>query len=272
MESLANVSSGLVRFLDGPLGWLLDLPRDLTLLLFATMTALLMVVARRFLTNQDLLHRCAADLKRLKELMRAARSANDMQAVLRYRVTIAQIKGMQFAADMRVLAGVIIPLGAVALWAAGRFDYLPIAFDEDVVVRAHCPVSSIGHLAHVVPVAELALKSSPITVVKADPDDSTRGIAEWRLHPEVPGESTITIRHAGESATCQVIIGESTYAPPIQQQSGSRLVATEVMLRRYFPLGSSLGSDYVHLPPWLIGYLILTVALMPVIKRLLKVD
>ena len=103
MATLTQLCEWCIRVLDYPLGWLLCLPRDLTLLLFATGTALLMTLARRAVTNQDLLRRCAADLRRLKELLRGAKQTGDRSQRDRLRGTIGLVKGLQLAADFRVL-------------------------------------------------------------------------------------------------------------------------------------------------------------------------
>jgi len=272
MDGMTTAISTLVQALDRPLGWLLAIPRDLALVLFAALTALLMTVARRYVTNQNLLHRCVVDLKRLKELLHAARNTNDNASISRYRTTVSQIKGIQLAADLRVLVAVIVPLGVLATWATERFDYLPIAIDEDVVIRAHFPVSSIGRIAHVVPDPAFDLKVSPIAIVAADLSDPTQGVAEWTMRPRLTGSHTVVIRHERETATHKVKIGAATYDLPIQIQKCSRISSTEVGIRRYLPIGYSLGGNIVNFPPWLMAYLILTLGMTPVIKRLLKVS
>ena len=99
MEMLNSLCAWSVRVIDYPLGWLLWLPRDVTLLLFAALTALLMTLARLAVTNQDLLRRCAEDLQRLKQLLRQTRRLQDKPTRLRLRSTVGLIKGMQLAAD-----------------------------------------------------------------------------------------------------------------------------------------------------------------------------
>ena len=111
--------------LDVPLGWLLDLPRDATLLAFSLLTALLMTVSRRYVTNQDLLRRCSDDLRQLKRLSREAKQLGDKPRRQRLRSTVAMIKPMQLIQDLKVLAVVVLPLVVLTLWAVERLDYLP---------------------------------------------------------------------------------------------------------------------------------------------------
>jgi hypothetical protein len=272
MELITAICSTLVKTLDGPLGWLLAMPRDLAIVAFATLTALLMTVARRYVTNQNLLHRCSIDLKRLKDLVLAARNSQDKASILRFRTTMAQIKGIQLAADLRVLVVVIVPLGVLAIWATERFDYLPIALNDDIAIRACFPVSSIGRVTHVVPDPAFELLGSPVAIVAADPADPTRAVAEWTLRPRLPGDHSVLIRHERETGTHTLKFGGATYEPPVQIQKCDRISSTEVGIRRYLPLGFSMGGNIVNLPPWLIGYLMLTLGITPVIKRLLQVS
>ncbi len=272
MDAMTLLTKWLVRVVDVPLGWLLSLPRDVALLLFAVGTALLMTLARRVVTNQDLLHRCSADMRQLKRLMRDARKAGDKQRMGRLRATVGQIKGMQLAADLRVLVVVLMPVAVLAVWASERFDYIPPRVGEPLVVRASFVVSSIDRVTHLVPSPDLELQSTAIQIVQSNAQSPPRGVAEWTVRPTEAGEYPFTIRHQGESLVHRAVIGRSWYMPPFQQHSGERLTRTEVVLQRYLPLGSSLGSEWTGLPPWMMGYLILTLVLVPVLKCGLHVE
>lgn len=274
METLNALCAWSVRAVDYPLGWLLWLPRDATLLLFAALTALVMTLARRAVTNQDLLRRCAADLQRLKQLLRQTRRSQDKPMRLRLRSTVGLIKGMQLTADMRVLIVVLLPIAILAIWASERLDYLPPRVDRDLVVRAHFPLSSIEGLTHLVPAAGYELKGAAIQVVRADAaSSSSSGLAEWILHPtSAPADLAIVIRHRHESATHRVVIGRATYRPLVQTHANERLTLTEVVLDRYRPLGLNLQAETIGLQPWMVGYLILTLLLVPTFKRGLRVS
>ena len=271
MEALNVLCAWSVRAADVPLGWLLWLPRDVTLLLFAVLTAIVMTLARRAVTNQDLLRRCADDLQRLKQLLRETRRSQDKPTRLRLRRTVGLIKGMQLAADMRVLVAVLLPVAILAIWASERLDYLPPQVDRDLVVRAHFPLSSIEGLTHLAPAAGCELKGPAIQVIQMDAASSS-GLAEWTLHPTSASDDlAIIIRHRNESATHLVAIGHATYRPPVQSHPNERLALTEVVLDRYRPLGLNLKAEAIGLPPWMVGYLVLTLLLVPTFKRLLHV-
>ena len=269
MDAMTHFTDWLVRAVDFPLGWLLAMPRDAGLLGFALLTATLMTVTRRAVTNQNLLHRCSADLRRLKQFMREARKAGDKKWLGRLRTTVGQIKGMQLAADLRVLVVVLLPVAILAVWASERFDYFPPRVGEELVVRASFPVSSIDRITHMVPPPDLELKSTAIQIIRSDLQTPPLGLAEWTVLPMDKGEYAITIRHQGETAVHPLLVGRTIYFAPQQQHPGERLMRSEVVLKRYLPLGFDLGSHWIGLPPWMIGYLVLTLVLVPVLKRLL---
>lgn len=263
--------SGLIPVLDSALGWLLDLPRDLSLVMFAVITASMMILVRRYVTNQDLLRRCIADLRQLKRLLVQARSIGDKPSQSRLRRTMGQIKGKQFSADLRVLVTVIIPVGALAVWASERLEYLPPVKGEDLAIRAYYPLSSVDRLTHAVPSPGLEIMPTPIQVVRSNDESLRGGLAEWSIHGFEPGFQQITIRHQGETLVHPVIIGQRNYLPPRFTHSSNQSVTTEVRLKQYLPLGLPFGNQWLGLPPWMIGYIVLTLGLTPILKRLCHV-
>lgn len=272
MDLLTSINDGTVRMLDISLGWLLDLPRDATLLAFSLLTAILMTVARRFLTNQDLLQRCANDLRQLKRLAREAKQSHDKPKRQRLRNTVAMIKQRQLAADLRVLAAVLLPVAALALWAVERLDYLPPPVGDELTLRAILPISSVDSVTHLVPANGFELQSSAIQLVQADQQMPPVGFAEWKLRStSATDELALTIRHRGETAVHRVEIGRRTYLPPQQLHQNERLTQTEVELVRYRPLGLPVKTEANGLPPWMVGYLLLTMLAVPLLKRVLRI-
>ena len=270
METMNQISAPVIDGADAMLGWLLLLPRDVTLLVFSALTALLMTLARRRFTNQGLLRRCSEDLRQLKRLNREAKQAGDKPRRQRLRSTVALIKQMQLAEDMKVLAVVLVPVAILATWAVERFDYLPPRVGDELVVRAYFPISSVDDVTHLVPTEGLELKSSPIQIIQADQQSPPIGMAEWTLRPtSAADELKLTIRHRGESAVHRVAVGRTTYLPPQQLHHN---MTTEVVLKRYQPLGLNLKTESLGLPPWMVGYLLLTLLLVPGFKRLLRVS
>ncbi len=273
MDVISECCGWGVWILDFALGWLLWLPRDRTLLLLAAGTAVLMTLARRWVTNQDLLRRCAQDLRQLKRLRREAQQSQDKSRLLQLGGTVALVKSLQLRADFQVLLAVIVPVAALALWATERLDYLPPRVDQDLVVRAYYPSSSIDDLTHLVPARGFELQSPAIQLIRPDGQTPPIGLATWTIRSTAAADDLVlTIRHQGESAEHHVAIGRRIYSPPQQVHANERLTKTEVVLTRYRPLGMELRTEIIGLPPWMAGYLMVTLLSAPCLKRLLHVS
>jgi len=267
---LDRASSLAVAVGDLLLGWSLRLPRDVTLLIVVALTIALMLVVRRLWTNQERLRRCRADLIRLRELRREARRQRDAAHVARLDRTTAQVRWLQLKADLRVLAAVIVPFAGLAVWAAARLEYHGVPLGEPITLTAFTPLSSVDRLAHVVPVEGITADSSWITRVEVDPGDGTRGRASWRLRFKNDGRPQslpVWIRHGGESVAHTVRLDATRYDPPAQSHAAERLALTSLELPEYRFLGIVPGWPAVGLAPWLVAYLLLSLALMPVVKR-----
>jgi hypothetical protein len=70
----------------------------------------------------------------------------------------------------------------------------------------------------------------------------------------------------------RVTVGRTTYLPPQELHQNERLTKTEVELKRHHPLGLNLKTEWLGLPAWMVGYLVLTLLLVPGLKRLLRVS
>lgn len=273
MDPPRDLTSRIVELLDVVLGGLLNLPRDLTLVIVALITVGLIVAVRRLVTNQNQLRRCAADLKRLKQLRREARAAGDRPAVARITRTTTQVKLLQLKGDLVVLAVVLAPLALLATWAVARLDFLPARVAQPLELTAYFPLSSVDRLTHLVPRSAMELRSPPIQRVVLDDEDPRQGRARWVFEPrEKDPEFELIVRHAGETAVHPVLVGSERYAPVLVEHPGNqRLTRTHVSLARYKFLGLDPRLERYGLAPWLVAYVVLSLILTPIIRRVFRV-
>ena len=270
---IERASSLVVAAGDLLLGWSLRLPRDVTLLFVVALTITLLLAVRRLWTNQERLRRCRNDLVRLRELRREARR-RDVAQLTRLDRTVAQVRLVQLKADLRVLAVVIVPFAGLAIWAAARLEYRGVAAGQPITLTAFTPLASVDRLAHVVPAPGFASDASWITRVEVDPSDGTRGRASWRLRfeeGEPPRSLPVWIRHGGESVAHTVWLEAARYSPPLQSHAAERLPLTSLELPEYRFLGIVPGWPRLGLAPWLVAYLLLSLALTPLAKRMTRI-
>jgi hypothetical protein len=263
----------IARMLDAPLGWLLDLPRDLAIALVAVGTSLLLTLVRKWTTNQDRLCRAGADVRRLRALLREAKREKDRGTVRRLRTTLAMVRTIRFRAEGLPLLVSIVPIALLALWAVQRLDYLPARPGQDVTVRAYYPIGSVEGLTHLIAPAEAELPAGAVRQVAIAANGDTNGVAEWTVRPAAPAEEmTLKVRHRSRTVEHTLRVGGRTYLPPVATHGDGPILATEVMLHRAKFLGIVPGIDAIGFPPWLVAYLILTIALVPVSRWLLRVQ
>lgn len=272
-----KLHKSILMVLDSLFGAALEWPRDVAIFGLALFTVVVMLVARVLFTNQNLLRRCRADLVQLKRLRKDSKRQHDMPARQRIARTIAQVQWVQLKADLRVLAIVIAPLGALAMWAVERLEYLPVQRGESVTLTARFPLSSVDRVAHLVPLDadwDDELVTPSLQTITVDPQDDRHGVARWQIQfggKGPPRQHGLIVRHQGESVTHLLDVGTGKYQPPRQTHDGERIVETFVPYREYRLLGILPGLSWLGLPPWMVAYLLLTIALTPLARRVLRI-
>jgi hypothetical protein len=279
MDLATQLSQNIAELLDLPLGWLLALPRDVTLILVALLTSLLLILVRKWTTHQDRLHRTRRDLARLKSLLKTAKRARDKPAVQRLRATVTAVRWIQLQAEGVVLLAALIPVALLATWAVERLDYLPPRAGLPLHLRAFFAPAAVNSLTVLVPQPGMRLVSPAIQLVQLDSSNGENGTAAWVIRPQATsGTIELLIRRGDETARHRLRVGEWTYEPPVQSHAGQCILVTQAELPRYrflglipalaFPGVRPLGLPPFTLAPWLVAYLVLTIPLVPLLRRL----
>ena len=267
---MPSLSSNIAELLDWPLGWLLRLPLGGAILAVALMTSLVLTLARKWLTHQELLERCRADLARLKTLIRSAKQRRDRAGKQRLNETVSLIKLMQLRAEGRVLIWSLLPLLALATWAFERLEFVPPAIQQPVPFTASFPLSSIGKLTHIL-APEGCDVSSAIQIVELDKSDPTTGVARWTINAVRPIDGDVLIRHDGETASHRLRIDGRIYAAPAQAHATLKITSSQLGLAQSKFLNVVPGLPAIGFAPWLVAYLGLTLLLTPLLRRVLRV-
>lgn len=252
-------------------GWLLSLPMDLALALVAVGSSTILAVVRRWTTDQDLLARCAADKKRLGELMRDAKTRGDRDAVQRHRATVAKIGLVQMRQEGRPLLAALLPLALLATWAFGRLEFHAPEAGKPVDIVAHFPVSAAGRIVHIVPQDGIESEDGWIKEIReVTVGGQAGGEAMWRLKAEKREQPYVLgFRYGKKVYEHTMKVGDGTYLPPLEFHN-DEFLATEVRLRQVKLFGIVPGAPAIGLAPWMVGYLILVLAAFPVVKRVLR--
>ncbi len=258
----------ILRGMDLVVGWLLLLPRDAAIVLVALSTALVLALARKFTTDQDLLHRCAADRKRLRELRRAARRACDRAALARLGATQGRVAVKAFAQEWKPMLVSLVPIALLATWCWQRLEYLPPRPGEPVSFTATFPISAAGQLAHLVPAEGLQAPQGWIRVLTVNTNTATAQ-ATWTL-AGTRGLHSITLRYDGHTYRHPLLLGEREYEVQLLAHAPPG-IRTALGLPPARLFGLVPGLPALGLAPWLVAYLLVTVVAYPGAKRLVQV-
>jgi hypothetical protein len=275
---------------DALLGWLLDVPRQVALVGVAILTATLLTTIRWWTTDQDRLRRAAEDLRRLKQLCREARRGGDKDALARCQATRSRIGLIKLRAEGKPLLFVLLPIALLATWAFYRLEFQPPQPGETVEVVAYLPISAKGDLIHLVP--QRGLRSvngwvQPIFLQAPAPSFWERvwqrfrarftreeiklpapdAVALWTVEADADAHPVV-LRYKDKTLKRELLVGGRFYAPAWDVSAAENIV-TEIRQREVRLLGlPGLGA---WLPAWLVGYLVLTIPLVYLLKRVLKV-
>lgn len=231
--------------LDFIFGWLLRLPSDLTLLAISLLTGVVMTLVRRWTTNQDLLARVAADNQRLATLIKEAKRAGNKDALARYRATKAQIGMLKFKQEGKPMLVSLVPIALLATWAFVRMEFLPPQPGETVRVEAHGPITAAGEVVHLVPLPGLTATNGWIQQFSVTNEEA---VAQWQIRFDTAVDpEQVQVRRAAGVAQLEWKFRE----------------------RRLF--GIVPGIPAIGLAAWLVGYLIIVIPLVPLLKKVLRI-
>lgn len=256
---------------DFLLGWLLYLPSDVVLFAVAIGSALILACVRWFTTDQDLLRRAGADKKRLNQLIRAARTEKDLEAVRRFRTTRTRVALKALKAEGRPLVATLPPIAILATWCLLRLGFHPPQADEWVELCLYTRASAAGDIVHLVPLDDLTASDGWVRKLKAgDYHGQTCSAATWQLAGKSRLEVyPVRIRHGNETYIVPLQIGGRTYSAP-QVVHGDKTL-TELRMRPLKLFGVVPGVHPTYFPPWLVAYLIIVIPSVFIVKRGLKI-
>jgi uncharacterized membrane protein (DUF106 family) len=260
------------------LGWLLHFPRDVVLVLIALASAVLFVAVRKATTDQELLRRCAADKKQVRRRLREARSRRDREEVTRLRATRSRVSMKQLRGELKPLLVLVLPVAFLANWAWHRLDvHLPLKSGSDVMLEALFPPSSAGEAAHLVPTEGLATGASWAREIRpGQADGEAVGRAAWTMW-YLPQRTTnrnalhFVLRHKEHTFKWSWRFDEKRHDSLDRQFTEASL-----RLRLWLPpvklFGIVPGVPWLGLPAWLVGYLLLTLTFVALLKKLMRIS
>jgi len=289
---LDAITTFLVNGLDWVFGWILFLPRDVSLAVVAVFTALIINFIRKWVTDQVWLRQASEDDTRLAELIREAKKRGDRDAVKRHKDTQTQIKMKSMRFEGLALVWALAPFMLLFTWALARVVYMPSAVGETVEVCAHLPKTAIGQTIHLAPEPGLDVANGWLQTVVAETPPATtslwdradtwltykvssapalEAVAVWKLVARDSQRHVLKIRFAGFTYEQPFIAGHRWYETPQCVFDGAPVSATEVLLtpRRLFDFVGNISL--LFLQPWLVAYFLIAIPFVYILKSLFKI-
>ncbi|MFP4053834.1 MAG: hypothetical protein ACLFV7_08225 [Phycisphaerae bacterium] len=262
---------------DFVLGWLLVLPGPLPAVSLAVLSAVLMVLIRRKVTDQPHLARCVADKKCLTGLIRQARRRKDKSAVRRHKTVRNRVQLKLLRAEGWPLLLSIPIIGVLGTWGYYRLEYHAPVAREAVVLELSLPPTAVGDLATLVPADGLESEGW-ISRVETGRGEPAHGVARWQVRGEARGDDyRLQVRHGRETFTHPLRVGQPTYADPVRQHDDRFLLPQSAVRMRpmkvlgFIPWFSPATATGMFLPAWLITYVLVVVPLVYLLKAALRV-
>lgn len=209
---LTPLFNGTYFLLDLVLGWVALLPPAAAIGVVGAMSGVAVMALQKWGSRQELLGRCKADLKILKQKIRQAKAAGDAAALARARGLQSRIGGKYLAAALKPALLSVPLIGLVGLWTGSRLGALPVRPDGELTVVAHFEDAAAGY-AHVVPEPSMAVVGPVVSAVEV-PAGAAGKQARWTLRPTAEGRTAVLVRHAGATYRVPVAVARRGGRPP----------------------------------------------------------
>jgi len=251
------------------LGWSLNIGPEWALLTAGALSAIAVVLIRRFATPQHWLKRTVSDRNRLGLLASEARRMEDKPALRRIRATKSMIAWRRLPWELWSALLMAPLLAGIATWAAERTAYQAIYSGETVELKIIAPYTQEGELIHLLPSEGLHSNGNIRQLSVVEDSETPQCEATWRVRTE-PSAQHARIRLGEDTVEHPIHVG-APYPPPKVIHDGS---VTQIDLRPMEFFGWIPASSWrdPYLPPWMIVYLFVTIALGALLRRVFRVS
>ena len=169
---------------------------------------------------------------------------------------------------------VSLPLIAlIAVWAFARISFYPPEAGTPVTISMYLPKGAADTVVHLVPQDGLSATNGWVRTVDVETDmGQTYGVARWAVQGDASEKPyPLQIKHGTDTYAHELLIGQRTYTEPLVVFDDRGEYVLEIGLEPYKPFGGVPGLPWIHLAPWIVGYLLLVIPFVPLFKRLTRV-
>lgn len=237
-----------MKILDYIFGWLIPVSTDATIISMGLVTSMLLILVRKFTTNQNMLAKINSDLKRLAFLISKAKVDRDTDALCRYRKTKAQIAMLKLREEIKPLLFSLVPVIFIASWGFLRLQFKPLEEGDRVKIVAKSGLSDTGEIVWLVPDNRLIVEDGWIRKLTPSRDFVE---AVW----------FVTFKEKFDISELKIRRLNNIDKP----------ISLSFCLKELRFLGIVPSLPFIKVPAWMVGYLISVVILFILFKRMFKI-
>lgn len=240
------------------LGPVLNLPAFWAILIISAGITFLITIVYKYTTDQKEMKRIKEDLKKYQKEMRATKDTKKLMSIQKKALDL-NMKYMM--ASFKSTLYTFIPIIIIFAWLNNHIAYMPIMPNQEFSVTAHFGEGAKGNVT---------ISSIPELYIENKEQEIVDNSAVWKLKGD-SGEYKLLVQYNNEEYDAKVLITEEkAYEQPEKPIRDSKLKMIEVGNEKVHPFGDSFNI-FGWYPGWLATYIVLSIALSALFRKLLNV-
>ncbi len=243
----------LETILDPILGWSLNMPLWLAILILSFLISLVITVVYRFATDQKEMKRLKEKTKKFQKEMRSHR--DDPKKLAKIQKEAMSVNMTYMGKSLKPTLYTMIPLLFIFLWMNNAFALEMVAPEQPVLVTAYLDVPD-----------RITIETN-LSVVGELTKETVERQVSWRVSGPAGEHPVVYISSDGERASHVVVIDERPHSTVLSQNSP--FTRTEVAYQKSTPFGDV--SLFGYNPGWLFTYILFSIVFSIGLRKLMKV-
>jgi uncharacterized membrane protein (DUF106 family) len=245
------------------LGLALQLPPFWAILIISAFITVIVTVVYKYTTNQHEMKRIKDDLKKYQKEMRETKDTKKLMGIQKKAMELNMTYMKQ---SFKSTLYTFVPIIIIFAWLNMHIAYLPITPDSEFSVTAKFADGAKG---------TISIESTPeLEILNGENQEIVDGKAVWKLKGDA-GEYKMTFKYNTEEYTHNVLIIDedekiSTYIVPQKPIKDSKLKMIENGNLAVKPFGEKFNL-FGWKPGWLATYILTSVGLSALLRKLMKV-
>jgi len=241
------------------LGLALNLPSFWAILIISAFITILVTVVYKYTTNQREMKQIKDDLKKYQKEMRETK---DTKKLMEIQKKALDLNMKYMTSSFKSTLYTFIPIIIIFAWLNMHIAFAPIMPNTDFTITAQFGEGAKGNIS---------LSTTPeLKILNGATQEIVDNKAVWKLNGD-SGEYKLTVDYNTEEYTHTVMItSEKTYLPPVKIIKDSKLKTITNGNQAIHPFGETFNIFGWH-PGWLATYIILSIGLSTLFRKLLKV-